>query len=314
MNEHYEWVHKHALWVEQYRPKTFDDYIFHDDSHRRAFLSMVADKTIPHLLLSGVQGSGKTTLSKILVTALDIDPTDVLIINASDENSVDTIREKIKGFITTFAMGSFKVIQLEEADYITPQGQGILRMMMEEYSDNARFILTCNYENKIIPPIKSRCQQFRFKAPDRDDVTEYAASVLIGEKVKFDINLLDLYVSAGYPDIRKIVNMLQQNSVDGKLEAIAAEREAEDYKFKLLELIERSKWQDARVLACANVPAEEWEDVYRFLYDNLHKSPSYEDPNKWEAGIVIIAEHLYKHTSVADPEINAAAMFIRLSQ
>lgn len=305
---------KHKLWVEQHRPQTLNDYIFHDETHERAFRGFITNNTIPHLLLSGVQGSGKTTLSKVLITELGIDDTDVLTINASDENSVDTIREKIKAFVTTFAMGDFKVIQLEEADYITPQGQGILRMIMEEYSDNARFILTCNYENKIIPPIKSRCQQFRFKAPDRDDVTEYAAEVLISEHVKFDLNLLDLYVSAGYPDIRKVVNMLQQNVVDGELHAIAAEREAEDYKFKLLELIERDKWQDARQLACANVPAEEWEDVYRFLYDNIHKSPRYEQRDKWEAAIVIIAEHLYKHTSVADPEINAAAMFIRLSQ
>ena len=305
---------KHKLWVEKYRPATLDDYIFHDETHENAFRRFVAEGTIPHLLLSGVQGSGKTTISKILVTALDIDPTDVLVLNASDENSVDVIREKIKAFVTTFAMGEFKIIQLEEADYITPQGQGILRMIMEEYADNARFILTCNYENKIIPPIKSRCQQFRFKAPDRDDVTEYAANVLIGEHIKFDLNLLDLYVSAGYPDVRKVVNMLQQNTGDGVLLAVAAEREAEDYKFKLLELIERDKWQEARALACENVPAEEWEDVYRFLYDNLHKAPRYEERAKWEEGIVIIAEHLYKHTAVADPEINAAAMFIRLAQ
>ena len=205
--------HHHKLWVDRYRPTTIDDYVFHDETHERAFRAMIENKTIPHLLLSGIQGSGKTTLSNILVIALDIDPTDVLIINASDENSVDTIREKIKAFITTFAMGEFKVVRLEEADYITQQGQGILRMLMEEFSDNARFILTCNYENKIIPAIKSRVQQFRFKASNHDDVTEYAASVLISEHVKFQIHLLDLYVSAGYPDVRKIVNMLQQNTI-----------------------------------------------------------------------------------------------------
>lgn len=275
---------------------------------------MLADKSIPHLLLSGVQGSGKTTLSQILVRELDIDDTDVLVINASDENSVDTIRDKIKGFISTYAMGEFKVVCLEEADYITLAGQGVMRSMMEEYADVARFILTCNYENKIIPAIKSRCQHFRFKAGDKLDITEYAAGVLMSEKVKFDINSLDKFVAIGYPDIRKIVNLLQQHTNEAGVLQLPLQDEAGDYKFKLLDCIARDKWLDARLLCCENVVAEEWEEVYRFLYENLEKAPKFTDKNKWESGIVIIADHLYKHGIVADPEINAAAMFIRLTQ
>ena len=159
---------RRRLWFEKYRPKTLDEYVFHDDTQERIIRRMLADESIPHLLLSGVQGSGKTSLAQILIHELDVDPIDVLFINASSENSVDTMREKITSFISTFAMGNFKVIVLDEADYITLPGQAILRNMMESYADNARFILTCNYENKIIPQIKSRCQQFRFKAPDRD--------------------------------------------------------------------------------------------------------------------------------------------------
>jgi len=300
------------LWVEKYRPQTVEDYIWQDDTQKRAILRMIGEGSIPHLLLSGVQGSGKTTLSKMLVTALNLDPTDVLLINASDENNVDTIRDKIKGFVSSWAMGDFKVVQLEEADYLTHNAQAVLRQLMEEYADVARFIMTCNYDHKIIPAIKSRCQQFRFHAFDKDDIAERIAMVLISEHVKFNEDLLYKYVAAGYPDIRKIINLVQQNVVDENLMS-PTETEAGDYKFQLLELLATDSWLEIRKLLCANVPAEEWEAVYRFLYENLNKSGRFSNQAKWEEGIVIIADHLYKHGIVADPEINAAAMFIRLA-
>jgi DNA polymerase III delta prime subunit len=305
---------KHKLWVEKYRPQTLDDYVFHDENQRSAIESMIADGSIPHLLLSGVQGSGKTTLALIIIKALGVDKMDVLTLNASDENSVDVMREKIKAFISTYAMGDFKVVHLEEADYVSLAGQAVLRRMMEEYADSARFILTCNYENKIQPAIKSRCQHFRFTKHDITDVTENVAQILLQEHVKFDLDLLDKYVRVGYPDIRKIINLLQQNSRTGTLMPLSSESEAGDYKFKLLEHIEVDDWFAARKLACGEVAAEEWEGVYRFLYENLDKAPKFTTHEKWEAGIVIVADHLYKHSIVADPEINAAAMFIRLTQ
>ena len=302
----------HQLWVEKYRPTELSEYVFHDDKQQKAFERFVADQTIPHLLLSGVQGSGKTTIAKILMSHLDIDPMDIMVINASDENSVDVMRDKIKNFVMTFAMGSFKIVNLEEADYITPNGQAVLRRLMEEYSEQVRFILTCNYENKIIPAIKSRCQHFRFKASNQDDITEYVCKILLAENVKFDLDLLDKYVAVGYPDIRKIVNLLQQSTNDGVLGDISQTGEDSDYKFALLDALNDDNWQQARTLACGNVAAEEWEDVYRFLYENLDKAPKFQDQSKWEEGMVIIAEHLYKHSLVADPEINAASMFIQL--
>lgn len=303
---------KNNMWIEKYRPSTIDGYIFHDDSHKQAFLQMIVDQDIPHLLLSGVQGTGKTTIAKILVNSLEIDDTDVLTINASDENSVDVIREKIKGFISTFALGKFKVVFLEEADYITPNGQAVLRNMMEQYANTARFILTCNYEHKVIPSIQSRCQHFRFKAGDKDSITEQMAIMLASENIVCDIETLDAYVRVGYPDVRKIINLLQQNSKTGTL-IKPTTVEAGDYKFKLLDLLTADDWNGARKLCCGTVAAEEWEDVYRFLYDNLHMSTKFESQSLWEAGIVVIAEHLYKHSLVADPEINAASMFIQLS-
>lgn len=302
----------HKLWVEKYRPTTLDDYVFHDAKQRAAFERFCSDKTIPHLLLSGVQGSGKTTIAQILINAMGLEDSDVMTINASDENSVDVMRDKIKGFISTFAMGDFKIVHLEEADYLSLNAQGVLRPFMETFADQARFILTCNYENKIIPPIKSRCQQHRFKAGDRNEITMYAAKILQAEDIKVNLELLDRYIAVGYPDIRKIVNMLQQNSADGVLTDLNSDSEAGDYKFELLDLIEADNWQGARAVVCANVATEEWEDVYRFLYENLDKSTKFKKLETWQAGIVIVAEHLYKHGLSADPEINAASMFIQL--
>ncbi len=306
---------KHALWVEKYRPRTLDDYIFHDPSHEQSFRRMVKDKTIPHLLLSGVQGSGKTTIAHILINALAIDETDIMILNASDENNVDTVRERIKNFVMTYAMGDFKIVLLEEADYMSMPGQAILRRLMEDYADEARFILTCNYEHKILPALKSRTSagHFRFKAPNKDDVTEFVAKMLISEKVNFNVELLDKYVAAGYPDIRAIMGMLQKNTHENKLHALSDHSDG-DYKFQLLDLIERNDWVGARKLTCSNVAAEEWEDVFTFLYENIHRCPTFSQTSKWEEGIVIINDHMIKHTFASDPELNAAALWIRLGQ
>ncbi len=305
---------KHALWAEKYRPETLNDYIFHDNTHKNAFQNMVANNTIPHLLLSGIQGSGKTTIAQILVKALDVDSTDILVINASDETGVDTMREKIKNFISTIAMSGIKIVQLEEADHLSQPAQAVLRKYMEDYNADARFILTCNYEHRIIPALKSRTQQFRFHASNTDDITEFAAKILIKEKVSFDIPLLDKYISVGYPDIRKIINLLQQNSIDGVLQPVTTTAESGDYKFDLLDMITTDNWLGARQLIIQNVLPEEWDEVYKFLYENLDKSPKFSNPATWQAGILVIAEFLYKNGIIADQEINACALFIRLSQ
>lgn len=305
---------KKALWVEKYRPETLDNYIFHDPAQKTAITHMLDEGSIPHLLLAGVQGSGKTTLALILIKALDIDPMDLLTLNASDENSVDVMRDKIKGFVSTYAVGDLKIVHLEEADYLTANAQAVLRRMMEEYSETARFILTCNYTSKIIPAVKSRCQEFKFNRHNIDDVTEFVATILISEKVNFDLTRLDKYVRVGYPDIRKIINLVQQNSKTGTLATLEHAEGSGEYKLQLLRHIEEDDWQAARKLACSSVTAEDWEEVYRFLYENLHKTPKFSDQRLWESGIFAIADHLYRHALVADPEINGAAMFIKLSQ
>lgn len=306
---------KNYLWTERYRPNKMEDYVFHDPQQRAAFYKFVAEGTIPHLLLSGVQGSGKTTIAQILTSEMGVNDTDVLVINASDDRGIDTFRDQVKNFAYSIALGPFKIVHLEEADMLTPPAQAALKRFMEEVHENVRFILTCNHENKIIPPIKSRCQHFHFKAGDKNDIAERMVTILAMEQVRFDLNLLDKYIAQNYPDIRKIINSLQQNSIDGQLLPPHFEGEAGDYKFKLLDLLERNKWNDARKLLCSSVSSDEWENVYRFMYENLNRVPTFQnDREKWEEAILIVAEHLYKHSLVADPEINAAAMLIRLGQ
>jgi replication factor C small subunit len=205
------------LWTEKYRPRDIDGYVFRDDSQRQQVQGWIKSKSIPHLLFSGAPGVGKTTLAKILINQLGIDDYDVLEINASRENSVDTIRDKITGFVQTMPFGVFKVVLLDEADYISPNGQAALRGVMETYHASARFILTCNYPNRVIPALHSRCQGFHIERVDVTEFTARMATVLVTESVEFDLDTLDTYVKATYPDMRKCLNMCQMNSQEGRL-------------------------------------------------------------------------------------------------
>lgn len=303
----------HDLWVEKYRPQTIDNYVFHDQKQREIVEQWITSQSIPHIILAGVQGSGKTTLAQIIIKALkNVDDTDVLTLNASDDRGIDTFRETVKDFADSLPMGDFKVIHLEEADQLTPAAQSALKRFMEENSDIVRFIITCNNVNKLNAPIRSRCQEFFFKASDIVDVTEYACNVLVAEGVNFTLEQLDEYVKSGYPDIRKVINALQQNTVGGVLGDLTSKGSSRDYVDRLLAAIEADDWQLARTVVCSSISSDEWDQMYRTLYENIRKAPKFSKQKSWEAAIVIIAEYLYKHAIVADPEINAAAMFISL--
>lgn len=300
------------LWVEKYRPKTVDGYVFRDQSQKSQVMQWIKEGSIPHLLLSGNAGIGKTTLAKLLFNELNINPLDILEINASRDNGVDFIRQRIETFVQMIPFGEFKVVLLDEADYLSHSAQAVLRGIMEQYADHSRFVLTCNYPNKIIPAIHSRCQSFHIAKTDQVEFTARVAEILLTESVKFDLEVLDTYVKATYPDLRKCINMVQQNSTDGELAAPnTGESGQSDWKIEMVDLFKAGKIFEARKLLCGSIRAEEMEDVYRWLYDNIDL---FGDNEKQESAILIIKQGLVDHTLVVDPEINLAATLIRLGR
>ena len=301
------------LWTEAYRPKDLDGYVFRDQAQKDQVASWIKGNAIPHLLFSGAPGVGKTTLAKILIHQLGIDEYDVLEINASRENSVDTIRDKITGFVQTMPFGNFKVVLLDEADYISPNGQAALRGVMETYATTARFILTCNYPNRIIPALHSRCQGFHIERVDVTEFTARVATVLVTENVNFDLDVLDTYVKSTYPDLRKCLNLLQMNSTDGILSAPHGdEGGAKDWKIDAVNLFKAGKTREARQLMCSSVRPEEMEDVFRWCYENLELFTT--DVEKQDQAIIIIRNGLVNVPMVADQEINLSATLIELTQ
>ena len=300
------------LWTEKYRPSTVDGYVFRDDVQRKQVQSWIDDGTIPHLLFSGSAGVGKTTLAKILINSLGVNKFDTLEINASRENSVDTIRDKITNFVGTMSFGEFKVVLLDEADYISPNGQAALRGVMETYASNARFILTCNYPNKIIPALHSRCQGFHIEKVDKTDFTSRIAQVLIDENVEFDLDVLDSYVKATYPDLRKCLNMCQMSSSDGTLTAPNGDEGGmQEYKLSAVNLFKEGKIKEARKLLCTSVRPDDMEEVYRWLYDNLDLFGDTDEMR--DKAILSIRNGLVNHSFVADPEINLSATLVELT-
>lgn len=300
------------LWEIKYRPKRVEDYLFQDEKHRELVNKFINEKNIPHLLLNGHRGTGKTSLAVVLKNELEIDDSDFMVINASDENNVDTMRNKIKGFISTYSMSEFKLVLLDEADYLSQSAQALLRNMMEEYADNARFILSCNRGNKIIPELKSRCFEILFKRMDKTDMLERLAIILKTEKVKVNLRTLTTYVDMAYPDMRKAIQLIQNNSLDGILQEPSEIDPSTEVNLKVVELMEANKYSSIREAISGNMSDDDWEQLYTFLYTYLHEIGKFSDEKKWKVGIIILAEHLYKHSLVADPEINAVAMFLRL--
>ena len=301
------------LWVEQYRPNTVDGYVFRDENQKKQILTWIKDKSIPHLMLSGSPGIGKTTLAKLLLHEIGVEEFDVLEINASRTNSVDDVRDKITNFVQMMPFGPFKAVLLDEADYLSPNAQAALRGVMEEYSDTARFILTCNLPNKIMPALHSRCQQMHFASIDQTEFTARVATILVTENVEFDLDTLDTYVKVTYPDLRKCINFVQQNTQEGKLlGANKSDAGQADWKIQMVELFKRGDIKAARKLVCGSARPEEMEDIYRWMYDNLDLFGK--DDDSKDSAVLIIKQGIVDHNFVADAEINLAAVLIKLSR
>lgn len=296
------------IWCEKYRPQCVADVIVKDEHDRRTFAQYVKEGEIPNLLLYGGPGTGKSSMSLALIRDVGVDRSDILKINCSDEK-IDAMRDKVKAFAMTMPVGKFKVVRLEELDGIGHEAQKLLRDLMEVSSNSCRFIATCNYVNTVMPPLRSRFQEFQFASPSKDEVLIKAAEILEAEQVAFDLDDLEKVVAAGYPDFRKVIQLMEQSSKTGKL-VIKGGDAARDWKLELLPLIEAGDIKGAREVVCASATKEELVDVYRFLYDNLHRMKKLKHQDQ---AVVLIAQYQYQHGFVADPELQVAALFIEIA-
>ena len=298
---------KNSLWVEKYRPSKLDSYI--GNQHLRSKVKVYIESgDLPHLLLYGRAGTGKTTLAKLLVNNIDCD---YLYINASDENSVDVVREKVKNFASTLGFKEMKVIILDECDYITPNAQAALRNLMETFSKNCRFILTCNYVERIIDPIQSRCQSFQIVPPDRKEVAVHLNTILTKEGVKSDINDIVTIVNGGFPDLRRVINAAQRQVVNGELVIDEGMSIQNDYKNQVLEILKtqdkKNSFKNIRQLL-ADSKVTDFSDLFRLLFDTV---------DDWGRGhvaecILVLAQYQQSDAVVVDKEINIMAMFIEI--
>ena len=292
------------LWVEKYRPTTLDGYVG-NEVIKNKIEDYLKQGSIQNLLLHGVAGTGKTTLAKLLVKNIDCD---YLYINASDERGIDTIREKIQPFALSMGFNDVKIVILDEADYLTPQAQATLRHTIEACSSTTRFILTCNYLERIISPLQSRCQTFEITPPSKEIVTDLVCRVMVDENVKWETNDIIPVIDTHYPDIRKIINTLQGFVVNNQIKIDDSSLKNSQLGGLVVDaLIRKAKLSEIRQIL-ADSGAREFDDLFKYIYD---KSSTLFGNREGEA-ILIIAKYQYEYTFVLEKEICIAAMLNKL--
>jgi len=298
-----------SLWMTKYRPKNISEYVFSNAQQKAQIEEWIKNQTIPQCIFYGPPGTGKSSLALALMPELNIDPYDILFINASRENSVDNMRNRITSFVSTMPYGKMRVVILDEADGLSFESQKCLRGIMEQFP--ARFILTANYPNKILPAIHSRTQSLEIHKLDINDFTAKMAEILLAEQVEFELDILDDYVRGSWPDLRKCINNCQLNSIGGFLRRPnSGNVSSQDYKIEAVELFKKNKFREARQLICSQIRMEELDEFFKFLYSNLDlfgKTPEQQDQ-----AILIIRKSLVQIPLVADAEILVSATITEL--
>jgi len=297
-----------SLWTEYYRPTVLKNYV--GNEHLKGKIkNYIETGDIPHLLFHGKAGTGKTTLSKLIVKSIECD---YMIINASDENNVETVRNKVKNFAASQGFKKYKIIILDEFDYMSQNAQAILRNLMESFSQHCRFILTCNYIEKVIAPIQSRCQIFQIVPPTKKDVAIQISEILKNENVSFEPKDLVPIIDAGYPDIRKVINTCQLNSFKGKLQVDSTNLIENDYKLKVLDILKssddkRNKYTKMRQ-TIIDSRVSDFTDLFTLLYDKVDEYA----PTNTANVILCLSEGQQKHFNSIDKEIAMAGTLIEI--
>jgi len=306
------------LWTEKYRPQKLDDYVWRDAEQRRKIEEWIAEGALPHLMFSGAPGVGKTSLAKLLLRELNIPPADIMEINASRERRVEEIQSRFQNFVGNWAFNAsgIKYIIFDEADSMSPLAQRMLRGDMETYSDTTRIIFTCNYPTKIISPIHDRCQKMQFAALDRDEFMVRIGVILFKEGVSFEAETISDYTDRAYPSMRKCINLMQENTINGVLIPPKAEEEGggvgKDYIIEMVSLFKTKRFLEARKMIVTQAQPEEYPDIYRYFYRNLDMFSN--DPQKQDDALLIIRDAVVRHNMVADQEINLSACLVELSR
>jgi replication factor C small subunit len=295
---------KHTLWIEKYRSQTLEQYIGNDAVKTR-IADCIASNDIPHFIFSGTAGTGKTTLAKLIVSNIKCD---YLYLNASDENGIDMIREKVKGFASSATFNPIKVVILDEADFLTQPAQAALRNIIEEYSINTRFILTCNYIERLIEPLTSRCEIHILKPPSMPDVARHiCTNILDVEGVKYNIKNVALLIKEHYPDIRSVIKYLQAGVKDSEFQWIELNTDWLTRVVDVLKSRDKKAWYTIRQIT-ADAQVDDFQVAYRFLFENLEK---YSHGHDAEISVVL-DDHIWRAGVVPDKEINWAAAIAKI--
>ena len=299
---------ENTLWVEKFRPGTLDGYVGNEHIIEKVKLYLKSGD-VPHLLFYGGAGTGKTTLAKIIANNVDAD---VMYVNASDENNIETVRTKIKNYASTVGFRQWKIVILDEADYMTPNGQAALRNLMETFSKTTRFILTCNYVEKIIDPIQSRCQVFGITPPNKTEVAKRIVTILNELQVQYDTKDIATTINAGYPDIRRVLNSCQRQVVDGKLVIDDASLVQANYMSELLEILQIDQkkgdaFKNIRQLI-ANSKVQDFTSLHKFLFDEIDNYAK----GHLASVILILAESQYQDAFAVDKELHMMSTMIKL--